>query len=123
MDGFSAANCNQYADSISAWRTETLGDEEELWSSDDMPDELRLRSEVLHLPTELQSLILAFQVKLFTGRVKLRRGSARPSSGERVVRVRSARPSSGERTGARNRRSRQQQNNLRTQRYQASYGQ
>ena len=69
MSAFSAANSIQYADFISASSdgtsmvTETYSDDDEFMSSDDMSDELRLRSEVLHLPTELQSLILEFQYK------------------------------------------------------------
>ena len=77
MTAVSAANSIRYADMISASSdgtsmvTETYSDDEELMSSDEISDGLRLRSEVLHLPTDLQSLILEFQ---YQSRVKVHTG-------------------------------------------------
>ena len=77
MSAVSAANSIQYVDFISASSdgtsmvTEIYSDDDAFMSSDDVSDELRLRSEVLHLPTELQSQILEFQYK---SRVRVRTG-------------------------------------------------
>ena len=87
-----------------------LDPEEEIFSSDDMSVEVEMTS----LPSELQALITAFQVRaptLRTGRIK----------------VRVSRPSSGERNQYRSRDQRRviaiERNKLRTERYRNHWGQ
>ena len=66
MSGFSAANCIQFCNLISAYPDgtsmdypETIVDDDEFMSSDEMSIDV----EIATLPTELQSLIFEFQYK------------------------------------------------------------
>ena len=75
MSAFSAANCIQYADLISAYSDGTSMDYPEAIVDDDefmSSDEMSIDVEIATLPTELQSLIFEFQ---YTSRVKVRRAA------------------------------------------------